>query len=192
VFLVLTVQHISVIEWTDFIHFMHMWATSIIIEFQHEWHIQIWVHFLFVKYQQHNQMISIYVIYWILIIYWVQTKCYNKLQSRLTRSTAPNWKGSTPLHPPEDGDEPVSETSWSIERKWMTDVVHRHSNLVHHVPLSKSFQAYLQPLSNTDIYKTLTACNMNILYHPLCRIWGFHSGDYEECHLLGCGTMSVL
>jgi hypothetical protein len=23
----------------------------------------------------------------------------------------------------------------------------------------------------------------------LCKIWGFHGGDYEECHLLGCGTM---
>jgi hypothetical protein len=25
-----------------------------------------------------------------------------------------------------------------------------------------------------------------------CRIWGFHSGDYEECRLLGCGSMKIL
>jgi hypothetical protein len=26
----------------------------------------------------------------------------------------------------------------------------------------------------------------------LCKIWGFHSGDYEECRLLGCGTVQIL
>jgi hypothetical protein len=24
------------------------------------------------------------------------------------------------------------------------------------------------------------------------KIWGFHSGDYEECRLLGCGAVYVL
>jgi hypothetical protein len=23
----------------------------------------------------------------------------------------------------------------------------------------------------------------------LCNLWGFHSGDYEECRLLGCDAM---
>jgi hypothetical protein len=26
-------------------------------------------------------------------------------------------------------------------------------------------------------------------YICLCRIWGFHGSDYEECHLLGCGAV---
>jgi hypothetical protein len=31
---------------------------------------------------------------------------------------------------------------------------------------------------------------MMVLKEPtVCKIWGFHSGDYEECRLLGCGTV---
>jgi hypothetical protein len=26
----------------------------------------------------------------------------------------------------------------------------------------------------------------------ICKIWGFHSGDYEECRLLGCGAVYIL
>jgi hypothetical protein len=26
----------------------------------------------------------------------------------------------------------------------------------------------------------------------LCKIWGFHGGDYEECRLLGCYAVWVL
>jgi hypothetical protein len=37
----------------------------------------------------------------------------------------------------------VSETSWSIEIDRTMDIVHKHSSLVHHVPSSNSFQAYL-------------------------------------------------
>jgi hypothetical protein len=25
-----------------------------------------------------------------------------------------------------------------------------------------------------------------------CKMWGFHGGDYEECRLLGCGTVYIL
>jgi hypothetical protein len=30
-------------------------------------------------------------------------------------------------------------------------------------------------------------CPTNIL--GKCKIWGFHSGDYKECRLLGCGAV---
>jgi hypothetical protein len=26
----------------------------------------------------------------------------------------------------------------------------------------------------------------------LCNIWGFHGGDYEECHILGCSAVQPL
>jgi hypothetical protein len=25
--------------------------------------------------------------------------------------------------------------------------------------------------------------------NQLCKIWGFHGGDYEECRILGCGAV---
>jgi hypothetical protein len=31
--------------------------------------------------------------------------------------------------------------------------------------------------------------NMEENYYILGRIWGFHSSEYEECRLLGCGAV---
>jgi hypothetical protein len=28
-----------------------------------------------------------------------------------------------------------------------------------------------------------------VMFPTLCRIWGFHGGDYEECRLLECGAV---
>jgi hypothetical protein len=41
----------------------------------------------------------------------------------------------------------------------------------------------------TGIRTTYTK-ELKILNNPaVCRIWGFHGGDYEECRLLGCGAV---
>jgi hypothetical protein len=30
------------------------------------------------------------------------------------------------------------------------------------------------------------------IYTKLCKIWGFHGGDYEKCRLLVCGAVEIL
>jgi hypothetical protein len=41
---------------------------------------------------------------------------------------------------------------------------------------------------NVVLYYSFTFMHtLNNLY--TCKIWGFHSGDYEECRLLGCVAM---
>jgi hypothetical protein len=38
-----------------------------------------------------------------------------------------------------------------------------------------------------------TQCNKMLQYHIiLCKIWGFHGGEYQEWCLLGCYTMWLL
>jgi hypothetical protein len=48
---------------------------------------------------------------------------------------------------------------------------------------------------NTDLFELLNFCFINFeqMYSTLperhlssSKIWGFHGGDYEECHLLSC------
>jgi hypothetical protein len=43
---------------------------------------------------------------------------------------------------------------------------------------------YLQLILRATVCKTLKL-------RLLCKIWGFHGGDYEECSLLGCGDVWV-
>jgi hypothetical protein len=67
--------------------------------------------------------------------------------------------------------------------------------------LSKGTLAEYLSTENTD---TPTWCNKNcstifgarllaaFRQNHSCRAWGFHSGDYEECHLLWCGAVWIL
>jgi hypothetical protein len=38
------------------------------------------------------------------------------------------------------------------------------------------------------VFEVCVKCKKRIL----CRIWGFHGGDYEECRLLECDVVWVL
>jgi hypothetical protein len=42
-----------------------------------------------------------------------------------------------------------------------------------------------------DLYIAYISLNIpsSKLIFQLCKIWGFHGGDYEESRLLGCGTV---
>jgi hypothetical protein len=46
------------------------------------------------------------------------------------------------------------------------------------------------PLLEHNFHNSITFGDMFIQI-SLWRIWGFHGGDYEECHLLGYGTKWV-
>jgi hypothetical protein len=50
--------------------------------------------------------------------------------------------GFTPLHPPKDGER-ASLRNVVIYKNRTMDIVHKHSSLVHHAPLSESFQPNL-------------------------------------------------
>jgi hypothetical protein len=39
--------------------------------------------------------------------------------------------------------------------------------------------------------KSIIQYKPKVIY-TLCKIWGFHDGDYEEFRLLGCGTVQIL
>jgi hypothetical protein len=44
----------------------------------------------------------------------------------------------------------------------------------------------------TNAYFSIVSCVISSTVksnYELCRIWGFHSGDYEEYRLLGCGAV---
>jgi hypothetical protein len=45
-------------------------------------------------------------------------------------------------------------------------------------------------LNRPSIYIVSLLCGVKIFIQ--CKIWGFLSGDYEECRLLGCYTIWLL
>jgi hypothetical protein len=94
---------------------------------------------------------------------------------------------------------------WSCIRKVFD------SNFRRDTAYPESFRGFPQPLKgNTGAVPLLGHClcfrnpfqsiihlffSNSTLYNackfvcPLCTVWGFHSGDYEECRLLGCGAV---
>jgi hypothetical protein len=58
-----------------------------------------------------------------------------------------------------------------------------------HMNCSKS--ACLREMQTGSIWE-MQGQNLWITNHLACQIWGFHSSDYEECHLLGCYAMWLL
>jgi hypothetical protein len=63
--------------------------------------------------------------------------------ANLDHSTGPNWIGFTWLHLPEDGDKASHRNVMFYRRNRTMDVVHKQVSLVHRVPSSEFFQAWL-------------------------------------------------
>jgi hypothetical protein len=118
-------------------------------------------------------------------------------QRRLVRSTGPNWIGFTLLSLPEDGDRASLQNVVIYRRNRTMDIVHKHSSLVHHVPLSKFLSSIqivtvltkekmvsgLNIAANRQmpwIVKSLRNINTNLLQNPC---YSYHMTVPAQWHI---------
>jgi hypothetical protein len=83
----------------------------------------------------------------------------------------------------------VATQTWLSQEKRNAYEVLTHNRL-HSLQI---FSSFLITFKKLYLYSSLTSDEVGILltlfnHLHLCKIRGFHSGDYEECCLLGCGA----
>jgi hypothetical protein len=63
--------------------------------------------------------------------------------------------------------------------------IHTFANFL--TTVAKGLQEYREPGRQTPVHY----CNISfsLTNHCVCKILGFHGGDYEECRNLGCGAV---